>query len=69
MSTPNTEWILYDTGQWIPFGGVIILLPMAILIELWTTEKKAKFRKGRGSAGASTEHSSSRMKLPRYRPR
>lgn len=62
ISTPNTEWDLYNADQLIPGASVIILLTMAVLTELCSTQKKDS------SAQASTEQSwSTGMELPQYR--
>lgn len=62
ISTPNTEWDLCNADQLIPGVSVIILLTMAVLTELWSTQKKDS------SAQASTEQSwSTAMELPQYR--
>lgn len=62
ISTPNTEWDLYNADQLIPGASVNILLTMAVLTELWSTQKKDS------SVRASTEQSwYTGMELPQYR--
>jgi hypothetical protein len=55
METPNTEYVIWDSGQLIAMG-VLITVVMNVLTEMWKREGKPKNEPWQRVSGAAYEH-------------